>query len=109
MGEDHERDPRVKTSWLRDRAHGEARVTAVELFFDLVYVLAITQITHFLVHHSSAAGAGQALMLLLAAWSAWIYTAWATNWLDPNAMPVRLMLVGIMLAGLVMSSSIPEA
>ncbi len=99
----------MSRSWLRDRTQAETRVTPVELFFDLVYVLGITQVTHFLVHHPTPAGAGEAFMLLLALWSAWIYTAWATNWLDPAAMPVRLMRVGIMLAALVMSAAIPEA
>lgn len=96
-------------SLLRDPKHGDHRVTPVELFFDLVYVLAVTQLTHLLVHHLSLTGVLETFVLMLAVWSAWMYTAWMTNWFDPHAMAVRLLLVGLMLLGLVMSSSLPEA
>ena len=96
-------------SLLRDPKQGDHRVTAVELFFDLVYVLAVTQLTHLLVHHLSLTGVLETLVLMLAVWSAWMYTAWMTNWFDPHAMTVRLLLVGLMLLGLVMSSSLPMA
>ena len=96
-------------SILRDPKHGDHRVTAVELFFDLVYVLAVTQLTHVLVHHLSLTGVLETLVLMIAVWSAWMYTAWMTNWFDPHAMAVRLLLVGLMLLGLVMSSSLPGA
>ena len=96
-------------SLLRDPKHGDHRVTPVELFFDLVYVLAVTQLTHLLVHHLSLTGALETLVVMLAVWSAWMYTAWMTNWFDPHAMAVRLLLVGLMLLGLVMSSSLPAA
>jgi low temperature requirement protein LtrA len=45
----------------------------------------------------------------MAVWWVWIYTAWATNWVDPQATPVRIMLFTLMLAGLVLSTSIPQA
>jgi low temperature requirement protein LtrA len=48
-------------------------------------------------------------LLLLAVWWVWIYTAWATNWLDPQRTPVRLMLFALMLAGLLLSASVPDA
>ena len=56
----------------------------VELFFDLVSVFAITQCSHFLLGHLTAAGAGQLALILLATWWVWIYTSWVTNWLDPS-------------------------
>lgn len=89
--------------------HGHQRVTFVELFFDLVFVFAITQLSHHLVHDLSWMGVAQTLVLFVAVWWAWIDTAWVTNWLDPEKKPVRLMLLVLMLAGLVMSSSIPQA
>ena len=95
--------------WLRERGEGQAEVRPVELFFDLVYVLAVTQLTHHLLDHLSLRGAGQTLLLLLAVWGAWIYTSWVTNYFDPDTRPVRLMLLGVMLASLIMSASIPEA
>src|ERR671933_3083990 len=94
---------------LRTRDGGEQRVTPLELFFDLVYVFAITQLSHLLLGHLTVEGALETLFLLLAVWWAWIYTTWVTNWFDPDRLPVRLMLVAVMLASLVMSVAIPDA
>jgi low temperature requirement protein LtrA len=84
-------------------------VTSVELFFDLVFVFAITQLSHALLHHLTVRGAAETLLLLLGVWWVWVYTAWCTNWLDPNRLPVRLLLFILMLAGVVLSTAIPEA
>ncbi|HKG24122.1 MAG TPA: low temperature requirement protein A, partial [Thermomicrobiales bacterium] len=94
---------------LREPGDGRARVTSVELFFDLVYVFAVTQLSHHLIEHLSLHGAVQTFLLLSAVWTAWIYTAWFTNWLDPDKRPVRLVLIAIMLASLIMSAVIPDA
>ena len=94
---------------LRDRDGGEQRVTPFELFFDLVYVFAVTQLSHRLLEHLTVGGALETLFLLLAVWWAWVYTTWVTNWFDPDRLPVRLMLVAVMLASLVMSVAIPDA
>jgi low temperature requirement protein LtrA len=95
---------------LRHRGSEEsARVSTVELFFDLVFVFAVTQLSHTLLKHLTPAGAVQVTLLLLAVWWVWIYTSWATNWLDPERIPVRICLFVLMLAGLLLSSSIPEA
>jgi low temperature requirement protein LtrA len=91
------------------KGHEHARVTFVELFFDLVFVFAVTQLSHALLAHFTPLGAGQTLLLMMAVWWVWIYTSWITNWLDPERIPVRLMLFAIMLAGLILSSSIPRA
>ncbi len=81
----------------------------MELFFDLVYVFAVTQLSHLLLQHVTWRGAGQTALLLLAIWWAWIDTTWFTNWFDPNARVVRPPLILIMLASLVMSASVPQA
>ena len=94
---------------LRTRDNGEQRVTPLELFFDLVYVFAVTQLSHRLLEHLSLRGVLETLMLLLAVWGVWIYTAWFTNWFHPNRLAVRLVLVAVMLASLLMSVAIPEA
>src|SRR5215210_6527473 len=94
---------------LRTRDAGEQRVTPLELFFDLVYVFAVTQLSHRLLDHLTFGGALETLFLLLAVWWAWVYTTWVTNWFDPDRLPVRLMLVAVILASLVMSVAIPEA
>ena len=81
----------------------------MELFFDLVYVFAVTQLSHTLLHHLSARGAVEALVLFAAVWWAWNYTAWATNWIDPDRPQVRVLMVVLMLISLIMSAAIPEA
>ncbi|MDQ2742906.1 MAG: low temperature requirement protein A, partial [Chloroflexota bacterium] len=98
------------TSMLRDRSADEApAVTNMELFFDLVYVFAVTQLSHRLLTHLTLRGAVETLVLFLAVWWAWNYTAWATNWIDPDQPAVRGLLVVLMLLSLVMSVAIPEA
>lgn len=97
-------------SLLRKRVKGEhARVGFVELFFDLVFVFAITQVSHGLLAHLTPLGAVQAAMLLAAVWWAWIFTSWMTNWLDPETVPVQAALFVLMGIGLVMSASLPHA
>jgi low temperature requirement protein LtrA len=94
---------------LRTRNGGEQRVTPLELFFDLVYVFAVTQLSHRLLEHLSLRGVLETLMLFLVVWGVWVYTAWFTNWFYPDRLPVRLVLVAVMLASLLMSVAIPEA
>jgi low temperature requirement protein LtrA len=94
----------------RRRAAGEeAKVEFVELFFDLVFVFAVTQISHSLLRHLSWIGAFQSAFLLLAVWWVWVFTSWVTNWMDPGRRAVKFLLFALMLAGLVLSSSLPEA
>jgi low temperature requirement protein LtrA len=93
---------------LRDRS-GAQRVTNIELFFDLVYVFAVTQLSHYLLGHADLRGALQAGLLLMMVWLVWSYTTWVTNWLDPDLMAVRLLLVALMLVSLAMSVSLPRA
>ncbi len=87
------------------------RVTNMELFFDLVYVFAITQLSDFLFdpRHRSAHGVLEALVMFVAVWWAWNYTAWATNWLDPDRTAGILLMILLMLLSLVMSAALPEA
>jgi low temperature requirement protein LtrA len=95
---------------LRERVPGRhAQVTNVELFFDLVFVFAVTQLSHTLLAHLDLPGALRTALLMLAVWWAWIYTTWVTNWLHPDHPTVRAMLFGLMALGLVISTSLPEA
>ena len=81
----------------------------MELFFDLVYVFAVTQLSHHLLEHLTARGAVQTTVLFLGVWWAWNYTAWATNWIDPDRPAVRALLLVLMLLSLLMSAAIPDA
>jgi low temperature requirement protein LtrA len=94
---------------LRTRDGGHAKVGYVELFFDLVFVFAVTQLSHSLIAHPTPIGLLQTAILLGAVWWGWVDTAWATNWLDVDKVPVRAVLFGMMGAGLVMSSALPQA
>ena len=100
----------ARANHLRARGgHADSRVTYVELFYDLVFVFAVTQLSHGLLEHLTPLGALQTAVLMLAVWWAWIDTAWITNWLNPDRNAVRVMLFGLMLAGLVLAASIPKA
>jgi low temperature requirement protein LtrA len=94
---------------LREVGERNHRVTPIELFFDLVFVFAITQLSHLLLGHLDARGVLQTGLLLLANWQAWVYTAWVTNWFNPDVPVVRAMLVGVMAASLVASATLPDA
>jgi low temperature requirement protein LtrA len=94
---------------LLRRRRGAERVTNVELFFDLVYVFAVTQLSRYLLAHPTIAGALHTALLLAMVWLVWAYTTWVTNWLDPERIPVRLLLIALVLAALVMWAAIPEA
>jgi low temperature requirement protein LtrA len=86
-----------------------SRVTYAELFFDLVFVFAVTQLSHTLLGRFTPLGALQTTLLFLAVWWVWVYTSWITNWLNPELTPVRVLLFLLMLGGLVLSTSIPKA
>lgn len=91
------------------RGRESVGVGPVELFFDLVYVFAITQLSHFLLHHLDAMGAVEFGVLFAAVWWGWNYTAWAANWLDPGHRSVQSMTAVWMFASLAMAVAIPEA
>lgn len=94
---------------LRERDGHHARVTFEELFFDLVYVFAVTQLSHELLHNLTLTGVAETLILWFAVWLGWQYTCWVTNWFNPETPQIRSLLFCIMLLGLVMASSIPGA
>ncbi|HEU5057011.1 MAG TPA: low temperature requirement protein A [Kofleriaceae bacterium] len=87
----------------------EHRVTVLELFFDLVFVFAITQVTSFLAHDLSAAGLGRGMLLVAALWWAWVAYAWLTNTLGGSATAARVTVLVAMAAMLVASLAVPEA
>ena len=101
--------PSISRVSLRRDSAAPQRATSLELFYDLVFVFAITQVSHLLLAHLTWEGAGQAALVLLVVWWSWNYTTWATNELDPDATLVRLLLIALMLASLLMAIAIPEA
>ena len=90
------------------RRESEA-VTPLELFFDLVFVLAITQCTALMYHHPSWSGLAQGLLVLGMLWWAWTGYSWLTSVIDPEEGAVRLVMFGAMAALLIVSICVPEA
>lgn len=100
----------MSTPILRERGDSRtAHVTNMELFFDLVFVFAFTQLSSHLYGDLSWRSAAETAVMFLSLWWAWNDTAWATGWVDPEQTPVMLLLAGLMLLSLVMAASIPDA
>ncbi|WP_439591714.1 low temperature requirement protein A [Microbacterium sp.] len=85
------------------------RVTYVELFFDLVFVFGLTQLSAYLYENQTPLGAFEGIIMVCALWWAWVSTTWVTNWLDPVKLPVRGAVIALAFVALVMSVSIAEA
>ncbi len=91
------------------RSAGEERVTPLELFFDLVFVLSFTQVTATVAHHGDWAGLGEGILILAAVWWAWAAYGWLTNTIDPDENVNRLCVFAAMGGMVIVSLSIPEA
>ncbi|MET8044080.1 low temperature requirement protein A [Micromonospora sp. NPDC005215] len=100
---------RPKRQWLLRERRGVEPTTSTELFFDLVFIFTITQLSHYLIAHPDWRGAARTALLLALVWFVWVYTTWLTNWLQPDQGPVRTMLIGVALGSLLLSAAIPEA
>ena len=90
-------------------AEREQRVTPLELFFDLVLVFAITQVTNLMSDDPTWHGLGRGLLVLAALWWTWTGYAWLTNTLEPEEGPVRAGMFAAMAAMLVVALAVPEA
>src|SRR3954466_9550888 len=90
------------------RTEAEERVTNLELFFDLVFVFAITQVTSLMSAEPTWAGLGQGMLVLSALWFAWASFAWLTNTLNPEEGGVRLAIFFTMAALVVASLAVPR-
>ena len=90
------------------RREGE-RVSPLELFFDLVFVLALTQCTALMADNPTWEGIGQGLLILALLWWAWVGYAWLTSVVDPEDGAVRMVIFGAMVALLVVSICVPAA
>ena len=101
-------DP-VKAPPSQVQAADEERVTPLELFFDLVFVLSFTQVTATIAKEPTWAGLGEGLLILAAVWWAWTAYGWLTNAIDPDENLNRLAIFAAMAAMLIVSLSIPEA
>jgi low temperature requirement protein LtrA len=99
-------EPRHRLSGIRRESE---RVTPLELFFDLVFVLAITQCTGLMSHEQSWSGLIQGLLILGVLWWAWVGYAWLTSVIDPEALAIRGVIFAAMAAMLIVSICVQEA
>ncbi|MDQ0322717.1 low temperature requirement protein LtrA [Pararhizobium capsulatum DSM 1112] len=95
--------------WLRKEGSSSTKASFPELFFDLVFVFALIQLSETLVEDFTFGIAAAALLFIFALWWVWIQTAWVTNLLDSEIEPVRLLLFGLMFLGIVLAIALPKA
>ncbi|MBY3128162.1 low temperature requirement protein A [Rhizobium laguerreae] len=96
-------------NWVRKEGAAQTRTSFPELFFDLVFVFALIQLSHALASDFSSTAAIESLLLIFAIWWVWINTTWVTNLLDTDKDPVRLLLFGLMFGGILLAIAIPQA
>jgi low temperature requirement protein LtrA len=92
----------------RSHVGAQERVTPLELFFDLVFVFAITQVTGLVSDDPTWSGLAKGLVVLGVLWWAWAAYAWLTNTIDPDEGIVRLAMLGAMAAMLIASLAVPD-
>jgi low temperature requirement protein LtrA len=84
-------------------------VTPLELFFDLVFVFAVSQLSHHLLAHLSWRGAAETLVMLLAVFAVWSSTSWAATMIPVDQPRTQWMLLAVMLLGLFMNAAVTQA
>src|SRR3954454_14838867 len=94
---------------MRAERAGEERVSPLELFFDLVFVLSFTQVTLKMADNPGWESLGEGLLILAAVWWAWCAYSWLTNSIDPDENLNRVCMFAAMGGMLVVSLSIPDA
>ncbi|MFC5973912.1 low temperature requirement protein A [Halomarina salina] len=88
----------------------EQAVTPLELFFDLVFVFAFTQVSSYLAHHLTWGGLARGAALLAVLWWAWVCYSWLTGAVDAEArLPARLVVLAAMAAMLLVALAVPDA
>jgi low temperature requirement protein LtrA len=100
---------RSRAGELLRRPGEPQQATFLELFFDLVFVLTITQLSQGLIQRITWSGAFQALVLLLAVWWVWTYTAWTTDLYDPQQPPIQRLVIATMFGTFLMAVALPNA
>jgi low temperature requirement protein LtrA len=85
------------------------QVSPLELFFDLVFVFAVVQLSHHLLEHLTWAGAAETAVLLVAVYCVWAYTSFEATLLNVEAARQKWTVLAVMLLGLIMNSAIGSA
>lgn len=98
-----------KQHWLREDDKQSTKASFPELFFDLVFVFALIQLSETLASDFSLGIAAEAVLFIFALWWVWIHTTWITNLLDAEIEPVRLLLFVLMFFGIILAIALPKA
>ena len=93
----------------RDTSERPDAVTPLGLFFDLVFVFAVSQLSHHLLEHLSWRGVAETLVMLLAIFAVWAYTSWAAIMLAADQSRTTWMVLAVMLLGFFMNASVTTA
>ncbi|MDG4807162.1 low temperature requirement protein A [Micromonospora sp. WMMD1120] len=94
---------------LLRRTDSPLNASFLELFFDLAFVLALSQLAEHLLDDLTVAGALRTALLLTGVWWIWVPTTWFADWYDPQSPAVRWLLVGSALGSLLAGVAIPQA
>lgn len=94
---------------MTDKDTNSVAVTPVELFFDLIFVFAVFQLSHHLAEHFSLRGAFETAVLLVSVLTVWAHTSWAATMVPPTQISSKLMVLAIMVPGVLMNASISDA
>ena len=101
--------PRIHRTQIAATLRERGEVTPLELFFDLVFVLAITQCTALMAAEPTWEGLAKGLLVLGVLWWAWVGYSWLTSAVDPEEGAVRIVIFAAMAALLVISLCVPQA
>jgi low temperature requirement protein LtrA len=94
---------------IHDNHDHKYEVTPLELFFDLVFAFAVSQLSQHLFTHLSWRGAAETLVMLLAIFAAWFTTSWSATMIRADQSRTRWLLLAVMLLGLFMNASVTRA
>jgi len=97
------------SGWIRPDDDESQKATFPELFFDLVFVFALIQLSYTLTEDFGATALYEAAILILALWWLWVHITWLTNLLNTDKGPVRMLLFGLMFAGVLLAIALPKA
>ena len=94
---------------IQETPKQEYKVTPLELFFDLVFVFGVSQLSHHLLTYHSWRGTAETLVMLLAIFAVWFSTSWSATIFPVEEPRTRRMMLGVMLLGLFMNASVTRA
>ncbi|MCL6654944.1 hypothetical protein G6L37_29775 [Agrobacterium rubi] len=104
-----EAEAKAKSNLIRQDDADAGKATFPELFFDLVFVFALIQLSHTLAKDFGSTALAEAAIIILSLWWLWVQITWLTNMLNTEAGPVRLFLFAMMFTGVLLAIALPKA